>query len=160
MSRTSWQSLALLAIGGGLISFLVLEGVEARGLLPVPVPMITAAGPAILAVVLLSLGRNVRRLVHQEPTSMTPLGAARVVLLAKASSSVGSVLVGYFAAQVLVALDNISAPLPREQAVGAGLALLACLVLVTVALLVEWWCRVPPDDEEDPSGANHGASAA
>lgn len=160
MSRTSWQSLVLLALGGGLVCFLVLEGVEARGLLPVPVPMVSAAGPALIAIVLLWLGRGVRRLVRQEPTSMTPLGAARVVLLAKASSLVGSVLVGYFAAQVLVALDNLSAPLPREQAIGAGLALLSCLALVVVALLVEWWCRVPPDDDEDSSGVNHGASAA
>jgi DMSO reductase anchor subunit len=160
VSRTSWQSLVLLVLGGGLICFLVLEGAEARGFLPVPVPMVSAAGPALLAVVLLWLGRGVRRLVRQEATSMTPLGAARVVLLAKASSLVGSVLVGYFAAQVLVALDNLSAPLPREQAVAAGLALLSCLALVAVALLVEWWCRVPPDDEDDSSGINHGASAA
>lgn len=160
MSRTSWQNLVLLALGGGLICFLLLEGAEARGLLPVPVPMISAVGPALLAVVLLWLGRGVRRLVRQEDTSMTPLGAARVVLLAKASSLVGSVLVGYFAAQVLVALDNLSAPLPRDQAVAAGLALLSCLALVAVALLVEWWCRVPPDDEDDSSGVNHGASAA
>lgn len=160
MRRTSWQSLVLLTLGGGLISYLVLEGVEARGLLPVPVPVITAAGPALLAVVLLLLGRGVRRLVNQERTSMTPLGAARVVLLAKASSLVGSVLVGYFGAHVLVALDNLSAPLPRDQAIAAGLALVACLALVGVALLVEWWCRVPPDDDDRSTGTNHGASAA
>src|SRR5690606_32705688 len=103
MQRTSWQVLVLLAIGGGLVAYLVLSGLDGRGYLPVPVPMGTALGPAALSGVLLWLGRNVRRLVRRDPTSMTPLGAARVVVLAKASALVGAVLVGYFGAQLVLA---------------------------------------------------------
>ncbi|WP_193312876.1 DUF3180 domain-containing protein [Georgenia subflava] len=161
MQRTSWQVLLLLAIGGGLVSYLVLSGLDGRGYLPVPVPMSTALGPAALSVVLLWLGRNVRRLVRRDPTSMTPIGAARVVVLAKASALVGAVLVGYFGAQLVLALENLAAPLPRDQAWAAGLSLVACVVLVGVALLVEWWCRVPPeDDDETPGRSGHSPSAA
>ncbi|MFD1716407.1 DUF3180 domain-containing protein [Georgenia deserti] len=162
MSRTSWQTLVLIAVGCGLIAFVVLENLHARGSVGIPTSYITGVGPAVLAVILFRLGRNVRKLVRQEPTSMTPIGASRVVVLAKASALVGSALVGYFTAQVVVALGNITAPYPREQALAAGIALLACLGLVIVAMIVEWWCYIPPDDEDDPpsGGANHSASAA
>ncbi|MFC7407067.1 DUF3180 domain-containing protein [Georgenia alba] len=161
MNRTSWQTLVLIAGVVGLATFFVLENIEARGGLGPPVPYLSAAGPAVLSVVLLRLGQGVRRLVRQEPTSITPIGAARVVVLAKASALVGAALVGYFGAQILVALDNLSAPLPRQVALAAGLSLLACLALVVAAMVVERWCRVPPDDEDEPSGgANHGATPA
>ncbi|MFD1506420.1 DUF3180 domain-containing protein [Georgenia yuyongxinii] len=157
MGRTSWQLLLALAAGAGLITYLVLSGLDGRGLLPVPVPALSGLGPATLAAVLLALGRNVRRMIKRQPTSMTPIGAARVVMLAKASALVGAALVGYFGAQLLLTLDNLAAPLPREQAWAAGFALVACLVLVGVALLVEWWCRVPPEDDDRKTARPSGA---
>ncbi|GAA4418582.1 hypothetical protein GCM10023169_08340 [Georgenia halophila] len=161
MNRTSWQTLVLITVFSGLIAFFVLENIEVRGGLGVPVSYLSAAGPALLAIVLLSMGRSVRRLVRQEPTSMTPIGASRVVVLAKAAALVGSALVGYFAAQVLVALDNLSAPLPEQRALASGVALLTCVALVAVAIRVETWCRVPPEDDDDsPGGVNHSASSA
>ncbi|WP_127132035.1 DUF3180 domain-containing protein [Georgenia sp. SYP-B2076] len=148
MRRTSWQTLVALALAAGLVTFLVLSVLDERGNLPVPVPTVSGLGPAVLTVVLLGLGRNVRRLVHRKPTSMTPIGASRVVVLAKSCALVGSALVGYFAAHLLSNLDNLAAPLPREQAWASGLALATSLVLVGAALLVEWWCRVPPEDDD------------
>lgn len=160
MGRTSWQLLVSLALGAGLVTFLVLAGMDDRGYLPVPVPLVTFLGPSALAVVLLLLGRGVRRMVKQEATWMTPLGAARVVMLAKSCALVGAALVGYFAAQLLRTLNNLTAPLPREQAWASGLALVACLALVGVALLVEWWCRVPPEDEDPHHRGGRGAPTA
>lgn len=160
MQRTSWQSLVLLALFFGLLTYLVLTGLDGRGLLPVPVPAVTALGPTALAVLLLWLGRGVRRLVRREPTSMTPIGAARVVALAMASALVGAALAGYFGAQLILALEHIQAPLPRDQALAAGLALLATVVLVVVALVVEHWCRVPPDDEDETHHRTGGRPSA
>ncbi|WP_448073506.1 DUF3180 domain-containing protein [Georgenia yuyongxinii] len=157
MGRTSWQLLVALAGGAGLVTYFVLAGLDGRGLLPVPVPALSGLGPATLAAVLLVLGRNVRRMVKRLPTSMTPIGAARVVMLAKASALVGAALVGYFGAQLVVTLDDLAAPLPRDQAWAAGFALVACLVLVGVALLVEWWCRVPPQDDDRETTRPTGA---
>ncbi|MFH5821956.1 DUF3180 domain-containing protein [Georgenia sp. AZ-5] len=159
MRRTSWASLVALALLAGLVAFLALSWMDGQGLLPVPVPPLSALGPALLAAVLLALGRSVRRLVRQEPTSITPIGASRVVVLAKACALVGAALVGYFAVQLLLTLDNLSAPLPREQAWSAGLALLACVALVVVALVVERWCEVPPSDD-DPDRPGRGTATA
>lgn len=157
MRRTSWQTLVALAVTAGVVTFVVLSALDMRGFLPLPVPFVSGLGPAALTVVLLALGRSVRRLVGGKPTSMTPIGASRVVVLAKSCALVGSTLVGYFAAQLLATLDNLAAPLPREQAWASGLALVASLVLVGGALLVEWWCRVPPEDD-DPDKLGPGRS--
>lgn len=161
MHRTSRPLLVTIALVVGVIAALVLRGIDGRGHLPPPVSPVTVLVPVAFAVFLLLRGRAVRRLVAREPTSMTAVGAARVVMLAKACALVGSALAGYFAAHVLVSLGNLSGPLPREHAWSSGLALVGSVVLVVVALVVERWCEVPPpegDDERDVRGT--GAAPA
>ncbi|UNX54482.1 DUF3180 domain-containing protein [Georgenia sp. TF02-10] len=160
MRRTTWQSLVLTALVVGVLAYLVLAGLDGRGYLPIPVPLVSALGPAAVAVVLLYLGRGVRRLVRREATWVTPIGAARVVALAQASALVGAAFAGYFAAQLLLALGNLGAPLPQAQAWAAGLALLACLALIVVALVVEAWCRIPPEDDDGPDHPGPGQASA
>ncbi|MDD9206630.1 DUF3180 domain-containing protein [Georgenia sp. 10Sc9-8] len=149
MQRTRWQTLVVLAVLVGLGSAVVLRLLDAQGLAPVPVPALSGAGLAVLAVVLLVLGRSVRRMVSGEESRMTALGAARVAMLAKASALGGAALTGYFGAQLATALEHVAAPLPRAQAWASGGAVLACLLLVGAGLVVEWWCRLPPDDDDD-----------
>ncbi|QDB80354.1 DUF3180 domain-containing protein [Georgenia wutianyii] len=151
MQRTSRQTLLLTAVVAGAVAYAALAVLESRGGALVPVPPVTGIGLLALAVVLLALGRSVRRLVEGKDTRMTQLGAARVAMLAKASSLSGSALGGYFAAQVLLAWRNITAPALREHALSAGGALLACLALVAVALVVEHWCRLPPEEDGEPA---------
>lgn len=160
MHRTSRPLLVVIALLVGLIAALVLRGMDGRGQLPPPVPTVTVLVPLAFAVVLLLRGRAVRRLVARERTSMTAVGAARVVLLAKACALVGSALAGYFAAHVLVSLGNLSAPLPREHAWSSGVAVLGSVVLVIVALVVERWCEVPPPEDDEKKGARGTDAAA
>ncbi|MEE6273600.1 DUF3180 domain-containing protein [Georgenia sp. MJ206] len=151
MQRTRWQNLALIALVVGAVSLMVLRTVTTRGHSPVPVPVTTWVGLAVVAVAVLLLGRAVRRFTAGQPTRMDALRAARVAVLAKASSLSGSALAGYFAAQVLVSLTNLGAPMLETQAWSAGIALLASLALVVVAVVVESWCEVPPDDDGEPA---------
>lgn len=111
------------------------------------VSWLTALVLVLLAVALWVGGRSVRRLVEGERTSMTPIGAARVAALAQASAWGGSLVVGYFGAQVLVAVRSWHASFAAAhlwESVASGLA---ALVLVVVGLVVEHWCSIPPDDE-------------
>lgn len=147
MQRTRWPNLVLVAVVVGVVSYAMLTALVSRGMGPVPVPGTTWVGLAVVAVVLLLLGRAVRRFLEGRPTRMDALRAARVAVLAKAASLSGAALGGYFAAQVLSSLTNLGARMLQSQALSAGAATLACLVLVVVALVVESWCEVPPDDD-------------
>ncbi|MFC4556212.1 DUF3180 family protein [Georgenia faecalis] len=148
MPRTRWQHLVVTAVVAGLLSYAVLSMLLMRGLSPIPVPGTMWAGLAVVAVAVLLLGRSVRRFTERKPTRMDALRAARVAVLAKASSAAGAALAGYFAAHVLAALANLGAPMLTTHAWWAGAAGLASLALVVVGLVVESWCRIPPDDDE------------
>ncbi len=79
---------------------------------------------------------------------LNPLLAARTVVLAQACAYAGTVLLGWHAG---IFLDQL-----RVWSLGAGggimwLALAMVgggLAMMAVGLLVEWFCRIPPDDAE------------
>ncbi|MDO5700231.1 MAG: DUF3180 domain-containing protein [Bowdeniella nasicola] len=161
MKRTSVTVLVVLAIGVGVLSHAVLTVIAGRAPTPVPVSALTAVLLAALAIVLWRLGTGVKRLVNREETSIDALSAARVAMASKACSYGGSGLLGYFLAQVVIALPHLGAPWFRQHAIVAAVSALACLALVVVALIVESWCANPPeDDDESGSGPVRGASAA
>lgn len=151
MQRTSRQALVVTAVVVGVVAYAALWVLESRGAGLVPVPPATGAGLAVIAVVVLLLGRSVRRMVQGRPARMDLLRAARVVMFAKACSLSGAALTGYFVAQLLIAWTNISAPALREHAMSSGVATVACVALVVVALVVEHWCRLPPEDDGEPA---------
>lgn len=151
MRSTTWQTLAVTAVVVGALAYAVLTVVESRGGGLVPVPPLTWAGLSVIAAVLLLLGRSVRRLTEGKVTRMDLLRAARVAMFAKACALCGAGFVGYFGAQLLIAWTNISAPALRDHALFAGAAAVACVVLVAVAMVVETWCTLPPDDDGEPA---------
>ena len=69
---------------------------------------------------------------------------------AKAAVFGGAVLAGWYAAQGLVVLSNVSG-LRRERLVVAGVTALAALALTVAGFLAQRWCRLP--DDEEPGGA-------
>lgn len=146
--RTQWQTLVAIALVTGTVTYAVSQLVVARGGQPLPISPAVAVALLAFAALLLALGRSVRRFVLGRRAPMSPLRAFRIVVLAKASALVGAAQLGFFAAQGFVALDGSDAPGARAQALADFAAAGACLVLVAVALLVEWFCRVPPVDPE------------
>lgn len=146
--RTHWQLVLGLVLGSAGISWVVLEWWVSLGRTPVPVSGAVAAVIVAFAVVLFALGRSVRRYVLGRSHTMTPLRAFRVLVLAKASVIAGAVQVGFFAANTVVVLGYSEAPGAQRLALTSGAAAAACVLLVVVGLVVEWFCRVPPVDTE------------
>ena len=112
----------------------------------------------LLAVVLLLLGNPVRRVVRGTATRpLDPFFAMRVLLLAKASSLTGALLVGAAAAMLVHAVSRTGlAATPAfwpDVLTGVG-----ALVLVAAGLVVEWWCRIPPQDRGGPIRPSGGAA--
>ena len=152
MTRTSIPRLVTIAIIVGLASQLVLVYLDDRRAHPVPVSAITTMLLLALAVMLWRGGLGVKKLIARQETRIDAIGAARVAMFAKACSLGGSGLAGYFGAQTFIGARNYSSPLYFEHTWIAATTLLACLALVTVALIVESWCEIPPDDQDPPTG--------
>lgn len=87
------------------------------------------------------------------PRPVNPFFAARAVALAKASSHVGSAVLGFYAGYGLFLLGELDIPALRERAILSGLAALASLGLVVIAVWLERICRLPTDEDEPGVGA-------
>ena len=82
---------------------------------------------------------------------MDPFFAMRVLVLAKASSLTGALLVGAagaFLGYAVTRTGSVAVPAFWPDVItGIG-----ALALCVAGLIVEWWCRIPPQDRaEAPS---------
>jgi hypothetical protein len=140
---------ALLTAG---LAWFVLDLWTRQGGRLLPLPWFAAAAIAVVAGVVGVLGWEVRRSVRgQRRAPLDPLFAARVVVLAKAAVFGGAVLAGWYAAQGLVVLFNVSG-LRRERLLVAGVTALAAVALSVAGFLAQRWCRLPDDDDTGVAG--------
>lgn len=116
-----------------------------------PLPWSAVPTLLLIAVAELYLALNFRARIQRKPGTrpVEPLVVARIVALAKATAWAGAGFAGVFAGFVLYAAGLLDKAAPREDAMVAGGTLVAAIVLVGVALLCEWACRVPPGSDED-----------
>lgn len=154
MTPTRPSSLLALAAGFAVLGYLL--AVTAYGSLP-SLPLLAPLTVLVLAVVELAMARVVRDRLAGRPSArgrqLHPLQVARAAVLAKASSTGGAVLVGGYAgllAWLVPRLDQLAST--ERDALVAGLSVLAALLLVVGALLLERSCRTPP-------GAGLGSAA-
>lgn len=150
MTRTSLGTLVALAFVGAALALVQAAVVARLGAVGLLVSWGTAAVPVVVSLVLLLLGRRVRRLGRGEETRLSRPDAARVVAAAMAASRVGALVVGFYATLAVLNAVAPESPLAQSQAWAGALVALGHLVLTGVALLVESWCALdPPDDDPD-----------
>jgi Protein of unknown function (DUF3180) len=148
----------------GVLTWGALRVWDARGSVLPGVPWTAPGALLFLAAVLLfsalSLRARLRAIRERRPGArpVNPLSAARLVVLAKASSVAGAVFVGIYGGYALLLLESLEAGPRRERLVASGLSVLAGILAVAAALFLERVCRVPPVDDED-SGAGPLAPA-
>lgn len=97
--------------------------------------------------------------VHRRRERMDPHRAVYFLVLAKASSLVGSLVAGVYLGYGARFLDDLSAPLPQERVLRAALVVAAAALVVATALLLERACRVPRPPDADQDGAAPGRAA-
>lgn len=158
MRRTPWTRLVLVAALSTGFSFGGFRIAEGRGVVLLPVPLLSTLVVLLIAAVVLSLGWAVRQYTKGKRPGLDPLLAARTVVLATASAYTGALLSGWYAGQVLLVLGDLDIEARADVAVSAGAALAATILLAVVGLVVERWCEVRPGDDDDVGGA--GASPA
>lgn len=157
MRRTRATPLFGLGVAGIVIGFLVETGLVAAGL-PLLVPPVTLPITLIaIAVIIIVFAVPIRRSVlHRSAQRIDPFHAARVAMLAKASSLAGALLTGT-GIGILANLLSRSV-LPSGGTIWlAAVATFGAASLLVAGLVAEHLCTLPPpsdkDDEDDVDDA-------
>jgi hypothetical protein len=144
------QTLVLVGVGMTAVAWLALRWLSSGGS-PVPEPgWIGAVAMLFLGGGLLLAGWQVRKvrdgLSHP---AVTPLRAARTLVLGQAGALTGAVLVGWYAANALVLLPDADVESQRGRIWLFVLHAVVALLLAVAGMVVQTWCRVRPRDDED-----------
>ncbi|BDZ45190.1 DUF3180 domain-containing protein [Naasia aerilata] len=102
-----------------------------------------------IGAIVVAVGWPIRQSVHGSSTRrVDPFRAMRILLLAKASTLVGALLGG---AAIGVGVYLLSRPVlpPVPSLVATAVSIAAAIILIVCGLLVEHWCRIPPEDDPD-----------
>jgi hypothetical protein len=148
-------ALAVLAGSVGWSTGLLIDG--AGNTLP-RVPSAAPAVLALLAAVLIGLAVSSRsrlraaRERRPDARPLNPLAAARSVVLARASSLVGSVMAGAYGGYTLFLAGDLAEPGRSDLATRSLSATLACVAVVGGALFLEHVLRIPGDGPPDRNG--------
>ena len=125
-------------------------------------PLIVTPGPAVVFAVATALliwsGLAVRRLRAGKDTWIDAIGAMRVAVFARTSALVGSGLTGVLIGVMAVSLMQLEAPAMLANAIGSGLSGLVGMVWTIIAVVIERWCVINPDDEGSTSSKRSAAA--
>ena len=143
-----WAQLAGIALVVGLLSWLGWRLYLNGGHLLGPASWVSAVMLVAMAILVIGAGLPVRRFLRGEARkSLSPIRAARTLVLAQAAALTGSGVLGWYAAQVAHALGDLDLPGYRELLWRLLALCVASLVLTTAGMLTQRMCRVgPPED--------------
>lgn len=153
MTRTSIRTLALIYVVAGFFGW---GATEIWGL--VLSPWFTLAAFVLVSLFLLWRGRDVRKMKDRKSNSITPIGAAQVLAMAKTAALFAAILGGLGFGAALAFWPLLASPVGREGVISGVLVGGVSVVTAVIALIVERWCEIPPDDDENgPDRAAAGA---
>lgn len=148
MKRTGFPLPAVLAVAGAALGWLIEVGLAAAGLATLVPPYSLPITIAAIGVVVVLAGWPIRQMVRgAAKRKVDPFRAMRVLLLAKASTLAGAVLGGVAVGLGVYLLTRPVLP-PVASLIPVAATLLAAIVLIVCGLLVEHWCRIPPEDDD------------
>jgi uncharacterized protein DUF3180 len=124
----------------------------AYGDLP-PLPTFAGVTLLVLAVIEGALGASLRSRIRKPEGGrpIQPLTAARAVALAKASSLLGAIMLGAWLGMLAYVLPRRAEITAAADDVPSTVIGVACsAVLIGAALYLEWCCRTPRDQDNQP----------
>jgi len=145
--------LAGLALAFLVVGLLVSMIVQRYGL---PVPLLPLAAVfSMLAIALLTFLLGWR--VHRWKTAkvkkhLDPLLAARTLILAQAGAYAGTVLFGWHLGILLEQLQFLQYSSAVDHVITAAVMAGGGVVMLVVGLIVERFCRIPPEDDGGADG--------
>lgn len=148
MKRTRPLVLVLFAIVGAGAGLLLQVILAATGNAAASAPFTLALSLAVIGGLVIFFAVPVRRAVRErEKHTVDPFYATRVVVLAKASSIAGSLILGATGAIVVYLLTR-SVIATVGSIFTSSAAVVGAIVLLVCGLVAENMCSLPPDDED------------
>lgn len=139
----------LVALAATATAWVLLETWAGRSGSVPPLSWTAIVATAAMTAAVLAAGLPVRRWVRgRRDRALDPLVAARTAVLARAAIYGGAVLIGWYLAQSLVLVPDLVGARRTRFVVGLVAAATA-LALALAGYVVQHWCRVPPEDDED-----------
>jgi hypothetical protein len=120
---------------------------------PVAAPIVLALIAVALLATALSLRSRLKAQRERRPGAkgVDPLAAARAVVFGQASALVAALVVGMYGGTGLyLVMYDLDMDPRRQQAIYAGLAVVAGVGVIAAALFLERVCRLPEDDDTVP----------
>lgn len=160
MKELRIRVLAGVFVVAGILAWAVARLWNSLGTLP-SVPVAAPIVLAVIAVVLVATALSLRaRLKAQrerqhDAKGVDPLMAARAVVFGQASALVAALVAGLYGGTGVFLLESLDVPARRDQAIYAGLSVLAGLGVIAAAIFLERVCKLPEDDDD-----NHGPGPA
>jgi uncharacterized membrane protein YidH (DUF202 family) len=155
-------ALALIGVVLGLLGFAATELADRASSTTPVLPYSALGSMTIIAVFTLALGIRVLRWRNEKKRSrmLDPIFAARTLVLAHACAYAGAVLLGWHAGvvanQIPVWAVRATSPVVLQAIAMMG----GGVVMVAIGLLVERFCRIPPEDTDEAEGGGSGPTRA
>jgi hypothetical protein len=152
--RTSIPLILALVLAGAVVGWLgqlALTASSAPTLTP-PITLVVALFG--IAAIVLALGWPIRQMLRgKRNRPVDPFFAMRVLVFAKASTLTGALLTGAGLGLTLYGLTRLLAPVLPGLWFDL-LTLAGAVAMLAAGMVVETWCRIPPEDRESaPSHA-------
>jgi hypothetical protein len=153
MHFTRARDLVLTGLVAAVLVYLLVRSFY--GQMP-PLPTFAGVTLVVLAVVEAWFGATLRSRIRNPRRNVQALTAARAVALAKASSILGAIMLGAW-------LAILAYVFPRRAELTAAaddfpstvVGVICAAVLIAAALYLEWCCRTPRDqDNQPPEGSS------
>lgn len=153
MHFTRARDLVLTGLVAAVLVYLLVRSFY--GQMP-PLPTFAGVTLAVLAVVEAWFGASLRSRIRDSHREVQALTAARAVALAKASSILGAIMLGAWLgilAYVFPRRGELTAAADDFPSTAVGV--ICAALLIAAALYLEWCCRTPRDqDNQPPEGSS------
>ncbi|AJE41806.1 MULTISPECIES: DUF3180 domain-containing protein [Streptomyces] len=158
MKELRIRTLAAVFVVAGVLSWAgarLWSSVGSLPRVPLAAPIVLALIAAVLLATALSLRSRLKAQRERRPGAkgVDPLMAARAVVFGQASALVASLVAGMYGGTGVFLLGSLDIPVIRDQAIYAGLSVLAGIAVIAAALFLERVCKLPEDDDHNDGTA-------
>ncbi|MBV7362975.1 DUF3180 family protein [Actinomycetaceae bacterium TAE3-ERU4] len=151
MKRLSYNLIALIGVVGLILGYLLTHFLITRGLSPLILTPLVGVVFLTIAVYLYLQGRRVLKLKRHQYTEMSYTGAFKVAVLSHSSAYTSAFFIGFMLAQLVFGIIRWEAVTIRAGAIASLFGLAGAIPLLIVAIIVERWCVIDDEDEDDKS---------